>query len=70
MADPTTPVSVRLPADPIQALRQRAEVNGESVSDVLRQGALMLLGICPTCGQKAPAATAAEDAATREEGAT
>jgi hypothetical protein len=50
-----TPVSVRLPADVLQALRQHAEANGETLSDALRTGALMLLGICPTCGQKAPA---------------
>ena len=51
-----TPVSVRLPADLMAALRKRAEENGETISDALRNGALMLLGICPTCGQKAPAA--------------
>ena len=35
-------------------LKKRAEENGESLSDLLRRGALMVLGICPTCGQKAP----------------
>jgi hypothetical protein len=51
------PTSFRLPADVLAALRERGEETGESVSDMLRQGALMVLGICPTCGQKAPAAT-------------
>ena len=46
--------SARLPPDLVSALRGRAEANGESVSDLLRRGALMVLGICPTCGQKAP----------------
>ena len=46
--------SARLPADLVAALRQRAAENGESLSDLLRRGALMVLGICPTCGQKAP----------------
>jgi len=31
------------------ALRQRATEDGVTLSDVLRQGALGLLGICPTC---------------------
>jgi hypothetical protein len=52
----SAPVSVRLPADLMQALRKRADENGMTVSDALRYGALMLLGICPTCGQKAPGA--------------
>ena len=47
--------SFRLPADVLAALRQRGKETGESVSDMLRAGALMVLGICPTCGQKAPA---------------
>jgi hypothetical protein len=46
--------SFRLPADLVAALRQRAAENGESLSDLLRRGALMVLGICPTCGQSAP----------------
>ena len=46
--------SVRLPGDLAAALKQRAAENGESLSDVMRRGALMVLGICPTCGQKAP----------------
>ena len=49
----TEMASVRLPADLVAALRKRGEENGESLSDMLRQGALMVLGICPTCGQKA-----------------
>jgi hypothetical protein len=46
--------SFRLPADLVTALRQRATEDGESLSDILRRGALMVLGVCPTCGQKAP----------------
>ena len=46
--------SARLPGDMVAALKQRAAENGESLSDLLRRGALMVLGICPTCGQKAP----------------
>ncbi len=49
--------SIRLPGDLAAALKQRADENGETLSDVVRRGALMVLGICPTCGQKAPAAT-------------
>jgi hypothetical protein len=45
--------SVRLPTEIVAALRKRAEETGESFSDQIRAGALMLLGICPTCGQKA-----------------
>lgn len=48
------PTSFRLPADVLAALRLRGEQAGESISDMLRTGALMVLGICPTCGQKAP----------------
>ena len=54
MAD-AAPTSFRLPADVLAALRLRGEETGESLSDMLRQGALMILGICPTCGQKTPA---------------
>lgn len=53
MAD-APPTSFRLPVDVLAALRLRGEETGESVSDMIRQGVLMLLGICPTCGQKAP----------------
>jgi hypothetical protein len=60
----SAPVSVRLPGDIMQALRERAEADGITISDALRVGALMLLGVCPTCGQKAPRAT---QAATGEE---
>jgi hypothetical protein len=48
-----TPISARLPADLLAALRAHAEENDETVSDALRRGALLVLGICPTCGQKA-----------------
>lgn len=51
----TEMASARLPADLVTALKQRAADNGESLSDLLRRGALMVLGVCPTCGQKAPA---------------
>ena len=50
-----TPVSVRLPAELIAALREHAGKNGETISDALRNGALMFLGFCPTCGHKTPA---------------
>lgn len=50
----TEMTSFRLPADMIFALRKLAEDGGESMSDLLRRGALMVLGICPTCGQPAP----------------
>lgn len=43
--------SVRLPADLAAALRAKADATGESISDLMRQGALMLLGTCPTCRQ-------------------
>ena len=59
MAD-SSPASFRLPVDVLAALRRRDEETGESISDMLRQGALMVLGICPTCGQKAPAAAGNE----------
>ena len=54
-AESGTPISVRMPADVVAALRKRAEESGESLSNVLRRAALMALGICPTCGQ--PVAT-------------
>jgi Ribbon-helix-helix protein, copG family len=44
-------VSFRLPADLVKALREHAEGNGENLSDALRRGALLVLGICPTCGR-------------------
>jgi hypothetical protein len=46
--------SIRLPGDLAAALKQHAEENGETLSDAMRRGALMVLGICPTCGQPAP----------------
>lgn len=60
MSADTEMASARLPADLVAALRKRAGERGESMSDLLRQGALLILGICPTCGQKAPAATTGE----------
>jgi hypothetical protein len=56
-----TPISVRLPADLLAALREHAGKNGGNVSDALRNGALMLLGFCPTCGHKTPGPAAASD---------
>jgi len=43
--------SFRLPGDMAAALRERAGQRGESLSDVMREAALMLLGTCPTCGR-------------------
>ena len=51
MAD-TEMTSFRLPGDVVAALRKVADENGETVSDLLRRGALMILGICPTCGHE------------------
>ena len=48
--------SFRLTADLVAALKQRAAADGQTVSEVLRRGALMLLGVCPTCGQDVPGA--------------
>ena len=59
--------SIRLPGDLAAALRQHAEENGETFSDAMRRGALMVLGICPTCGRKAPdPAEPGTSAATKE----
>lgn len=63
----TEMASFRLPGDIAAALKQMATENGESLSDVMRRGALMVLGICPTCGQKAPV-PAGHEAPTREAG--
>ncbi len=52
--DPKEPVSVRLPADLVAALRQKAAEDGMTLSDALRQGALGVLGICPTCERPVP----------------
>lgn len=46
--------SVRLPADIVAALRKLGGENGETMSDLIRRGTLMVLGFCPTCGQPAP----------------
>ena len=54
-ASDTEMASVRMPGELVAALRKHAAENGESLSDTLRRGALMVLGICPTCGQPAPA---------------
>jgi uncharacterized Zn finger protein (UPF0148 family) len=62
--------SARLPGDLVAALKQRAAENDESLSDLLRRGALMVLGICPTCGQKAPSPAAAEVPVTDKSAAT
>jgi hypothetical protein len=47
----TEMTSFRLPGDVVAALRVLAEENGETLTDVLRKGALMVLGKCPTCGR-------------------
>ena len=53
--------SFRLPAEVAAALRKLSSETGETVSDLLRRGALTVLGICPTCGRgvEAPPAPAA-----------
>ena len=53
MADNAVPTSFRLPADMVEALRKKGNETGESMSDLLRRGALMVLGTCPTCGRPA-----------------
>jgi hypothetical protein len=45
--------SFRLPGDVVAALRKLGNQTGESMSDLLRRGALVVLGICPTCGREA-----------------
>ena len=57
VADVEERASFRLPGDLMAALKAHAAETGESFSDLVRRGALMVLGICPTCGQKAPAPT-------------
>ena len=47
------PVSVRMTADLVKALRDRADEQGCSFSDVIRDAALLALGLCPTCGRPA-----------------
>ena len=44
--------SFRLEPDSAAALRKHAEERDESLSDVLRRGALLVLGYCPTCQRK------------------
>ncbi len=48
---PDNLVTARFPPDLAAAVKAYAEKEGTSVSEVLRQGALGLLGFCPTCGQ-------------------
>lgn len=43
-------LSFRLPTDLLTALKERAEADGETLSDTIRRAALVLLGVCPTCG--------------------
>ena len=50
--------SFRLEPDLVAALRKHAEEREESLSDVLRRGALMVLGYCPTCQRKVETETA------------
>ena len=47
-----SPVSVRLDAEVISALKLAAEQRGETFSDVVRSAALIYLGKCPTCGHE------------------
>ena len=42
------------------AERERGEASGDSLSDTLRYAVLLLLGICPTCGQRVAVTGAAE----------
>lgn len=49
----TEMTSFRLPADVVTALRKLGGETGETMSDLLRRGALIVLGICPTCGREA-----------------
>jgi hypothetical protein len=44
--------SFRLDTDIVTALRKRAGERGESLSDVMRSAALLILGYCPTCQRK------------------
>jgi ribbon-helix-helix CopG family protein len=44
--------SFRLEPEIVAALRKHAEERGESLSDVLRRAALLVLGYCPTCQRK------------------
>jgi Arc/MetJ-type ribon-helix-helix transcriptional regulator len=41
----------RLPSELAEALRVHAERKEQSVSDVLRDAVLAVIGRCPTCGQ-------------------
>lgn len=50
---PKEVASFRLP-DLVAALRKRADENDETVSDLMRRGCLMVLGICPTCERPVP----------------
>lgn len=54
MTAKTEMTSVRLPAVLIAALRKHAAESGETLSDVMREAALRLLGVCPTCGRPVP----------------
>jgi Arc/MetJ-type ribon-helix-helix transcriptional regulator len=45
-------VSVRLPNDMLAALRKMADDGDESMSELIRRGILMMLVVCPTCGQE------------------
>ena len=44
--------SFRLDAQIVAALRKHAGERGETLSDVLRHAALLVLGYCPTCRRK------------------
>lgn len=47
-------LSVRMPFELGAALRAHAYETGESLSDVLRRAALLVLGRCPTCERNWP----------------
>ena len=45
-------VSLRMDPDMVTAVQALADQSGETFSDIMRRGALMVLGKCPTCGHK------------------
>lgn len=55
--------SFRLPGDVVAALRKLGSETGETMSELLRRGALVVLGICPTCGREANLMTEPKDTA-------
>lgn len=45
-------ISVRVKPELLTALRLLADERGESLSETLRRGALLVLGHCPTCHRR------------------